>query len=167
MSVYFFFSSRRRHTRLQGDWSSDVCSSEAGNTVPPAKEKDAGRGRKTIAACAGEPRSAITGKFPAILATGAFETAVGGRHRCDQRLHRGPRPDVEYRSNEPVARVAPWRAARSTRRRGHEQFAADRRNGERSAMPVLPRYRACEGRVRGGVGGAHFSCFDFANARRV
>src|SRR5688500_20395958 len=23
----FFFSSRRRHTRLQGDWSSDVCSS--------------------------------------------------------------------------------------------------------------------------------------------
>src|SRR5256885_11044331 len=29
-SIYFvfFFSSRRRHTRLQGDWSSDVCSSD-------------------------------------------------------------------------------------------------------------------------------------------
>src|SRR5256885_8287707 len=27
---YFFFSSRRRHTRLQGDWSSDVCSSDLG-----------------------------------------------------------------------------------------------------------------------------------------
>src|SRR5256885_1789521 len=26
--VRFFFSSRRRHTRLQGDWSSDVCSSD-------------------------------------------------------------------------------------------------------------------------------------------
>src|SRR5215467_16043338 len=26
--MYFFFSSRRRHTRLQGDWSSDVCSSD-------------------------------------------------------------------------------------------------------------------------------------------
>src|SRR5256885_7104059 len=25
---WFFFSSRRRHTRLQGDWSSDVCSSD-------------------------------------------------------------------------------------------------------------------------------------------
>src|SRR5256885_6992494 len=25
---HFFFSSRRRHTRLQGDWSSDVCSSD-------------------------------------------------------------------------------------------------------------------------------------------
>src|SRR5256885_3873851 len=28
VSVGFFFSSRRRHTRLQGDWSSDVCSSD-------------------------------------------------------------------------------------------------------------------------------------------
>src|SRR5256885_3952712 len=27
-SVCFFFSSRRRHTILQGDWSSDVCSSD-------------------------------------------------------------------------------------------------------------------------------------------
>src|SRR5256885_11798694 len=28
--IVFFFSSRRRHTRLQGDWSSDVCSSDLG-----------------------------------------------------------------------------------------------------------------------------------------
>src|SRR5256885_8703046 len=28
VSCLFFFSSRRRHTRLQGDWSSDVCSSD-------------------------------------------------------------------------------------------------------------------------------------------
>src|SRR2546430_12993469 len=26
--VYFFFSSRRRHTRFDCDWSSDVCSSD-------------------------------------------------------------------------------------------------------------------------------------------
>src|SRR5688500_19863837 len=25
---YYFFSCRRRHTSLQGDWSSDVCSSD-------------------------------------------------------------------------------------------------------------------------------------------
>src|SRR5205807_4925881 len=31
----FFFSSRRRHTRLQGDWSSDVCSSDLRGTVAP------------------------------------------------------------------------------------------------------------------------------------
>src|SRR6266571_5282715 len=28
ISVFFFFSSRRRHTRLTCDWSSDVCSSD-------------------------------------------------------------------------------------------------------------------------------------------
>src|SRR5919106_2482634 len=33
-SAFFFVSSRRRHTRLQGDWSSDVCSSD----LPPAYE---------------------------------------------------------------------------------------------------------------------------------
>src|SRR3989475_8885096 len=27
-SVFFFFSSRRRHTRFDCDWSSDVCSSD-------------------------------------------------------------------------------------------------------------------------------------------
>src|SRR5437763_16584898 len=32
--VFFFFSSRRRHTRYIGDWSSDVCSSDLGS--PPA-----------------------------------------------------------------------------------------------------------------------------------
>src|SRR5438094_6352903 len=26
--LFFFFSSRRRHTRSYGDWSSDVCSSD-------------------------------------------------------------------------------------------------------------------------------------------
>src|SRR2546430_4655729 len=30
---YFFFSSRRRHTRFDCDWSSDVCSSDL--TMPP------------------------------------------------------------------------------------------------------------------------------------
>src|SRR2546426_3754437 len=29
--VTFFFASRRRHTRFQGDWSSDVCSSDLSN----------------------------------------------------------------------------------------------------------------------------------------
>src|SRR5256885_14453354 len=32
----FFFSSRRRHTRLQGDWSSDVCSSDLSRRPAPA-----------------------------------------------------------------------------------------------------------------------------------
>src|SRR5207248_6920247 len=44
----FFFSSRRRHTRSYGDWSSDVCSSDlVSETVPQPVELgvfgDAGR----------------------------------------------------------------------------------------------------------------------------
>src|SRR5256886_4063847 len=35
--VCFFFSSRRRHTRFDCDWSSDVCSSDLfGALLPPA-----------------------------------------------------------------------------------------------------------------------------------
>src|SRR5207248_4010045 len=32
---FFFFSSRRRHTRSYGDWSSDVCSSDLPTTASP------------------------------------------------------------------------------------------------------------------------------------
>src|SRR3989454_8248861 len=35
----FFFSSRRRHTRLQGDWSSDVCSSDLFEAPPPKADE--------------------------------------------------------------------------------------------------------------------------------
>src|SRR5256885_10099272 len=41
----FFFSSRRRHTRLQGDWSSDVCSSDLEAAVRLAAEL---RGRHAL-----------------------------------------------------------------------------------------------------------------------
>src|SRR6266446_4483218 len=42
LSFFFFFSSRRRHTRLQGDWSSDVCSSDLlveADVVQPAASR--------------------------------------------------------------------------------------------------------------------------------
>src|SRR5256885_13224029 len=35
LDTFFFFSSRRRHTRLQGDWSSDVCSSDLESVTVP------------------------------------------------------------------------------------------------------------------------------------
>src|SRR2546426_6903054 len=41
----FFFSSRRRHTRLQGDWSSDVCSSDLVLRVGAAHVGTHARGR--------------------------------------------------------------------------------------------------------------------------
>src|SRR2546430_10928273 len=33
-TIIFFFSSRRRHTRFDCDWSSDVCSSDLSSTTP-------------------------------------------------------------------------------------------------------------------------------------
>src|SRR3712207_7595251 len=36
LSIFFFFSSRRRHTRYWRDWSSDVCSSDlAAQAIDP------------------------------------------------------------------------------------------------------------------------------------
>src|SRR5438046_6570058 len=35
---FFFFSSRRRHTRLVSDWSSDVCSSDLSASPSPRRE---------------------------------------------------------------------------------------------------------------------------------
>src|SRR3712207_6953363 len=46
--VFFFFSSRRRHTRYWRDWSSDVCSSDLGGRrllpVPAAGRPELRRG---------------------------------------------------------------------------------------------------------------------------
>src|SRR6266480_961923 len=41
-NVFFFFSSRRRHTRLTCDWSSDVCSSD----LRPGRRGGAARRRR-------------------------------------------------------------------------------------------------------------------------
>src|SRR5688500_19749101 len=45
---FFFYSSRRRHTRLQGDWSSDVCSSDL--FVPERSADRGARGEDQVGA---------------------------------------------------------------------------------------------------------------------
>src|SRR6266511_2622825 len=42
MLVFFFFSSRRRHTRFSRDWSSDVCSSDLGSRLALTQAELAG-----------------------------------------------------------------------------------------------------------------------------
>src|SRR3712207_895481 len=39
MLIFFFFSSRRRHTRYWRDWSSDVCSSDLGDVAVQRKPR--------------------------------------------------------------------------------------------------------------------------------
>src|SRR2546426_12045803 len=71
-----FFASRRRHTRLQGDWSSDVCSSDlVERRHAPCPLDDAGaveqeeierdehdRGRQDGPAAGGDRKSVVEGK---------------------------------------------------------------------------------------------------------
>ena len=44
----FFFSSRRRHTRLVSDWSSDVCSSDLDILEPEEKEEEVSKPESEI-----------------------------------------------------------------------------------------------------------------------
>ena len=49
--VIFFFSSRRRHTRLRRDWSSDVCSSDLlpqGNAETISPPQDMNRSKLNL-----------------------------------------------------------------------------------------------------------------------
>src|SRR5205807_1684925 len=91
--IFFFFSSRRRHTRLQGDWSSDVCSSDlpdARELRPAGAHPDARRGRKPQcigrcgrrslrigqAACRVKERALLAALFLVTLATVMFEVLL-------------------------------------------------------------------------------------------
>src|SRR5256885_7218555 len=84
----FFFSSRRRHTRLQGDWSSDVCSSDLKN----AEDVKTGAGqyftpRPLIRAIVEvmRPEPGMTVCDPA-CGTGGFLLAEIGRASCRGRV---------------------------------------------------------------------------------
>src|SRR2546421_5800682 len=63
-SVYFFFfSSRRRHTRSDRDWSSDVCSSDLGNPAAARGAEGAGAQPPGVGARGGEDgRVGVTGR---------------------------------------------------------------------------------------------------------
>src|SRR5256885_5607944 len=56
MAIFFFFSSRRRHTRLQGDWSSDVCSSDLRARLEAKEAKEAKRLQEKKRAAEDQPK---------------------------------------------------------------------------------------------------------------
>src|SRR2546426_1123622 len=70
--MFFFFSSRRRHTRLQGDWSSDVCSSDLNRKGPAADRRQA----------VAQRRPALVGDHKAGLGAGT------DRHRAEVKAAR-------------------------------------------------------------------------------
>src|SRR5256885_10898760 len=88
--LVFFFSSRRRHTRLQGDWSSDVCSSDL--TVCPTTRNEVGSGRganRADTVRAWLP-PALEGDFHSAFGSSVLEEFVAahkiGRASCRERV---------------------------------------------------------------------------------
>src|SRR5437763_16919925 len=67
---YFFFSSRRRHTRYIGDWSSDVCSSDLSRVPGRAKISHGEGSRRTRQAAGGRRGAGVD---------------AGGRRRSEER----------------------------------------------------------------------------------
>src|SRR2546426_2035634 len=107
-NLLFFFSSRRRHTRLQGDWSSDVCSSDLSTTS-----------RARTSRCA---RRATT--------AGSRNCRAPPAPRAPARPRSGWAPD-EARGNEPVTSGPPPPPSILPRERHHllvldiERFAPE------------------------------------------
>src|SRR5256885_12170767 len=81
----FFFSSRRRHTRLQGDWSSDVCSSDLREGISQTRNHLRHRQVRVAQACPDHPGPTRTVKFEDTL-----EVAEKLRHAHGQEVLRAP-----------------------------------------------------------------------------
>src|SRR5690242_20981069 len=94
--IYFFFSSRRRHTRLTCDWSSDVCSSDLLDLHQEAFAADPRMERKARF------------RFPQLLGP---QEGVGERHAAE--VDEGPR---QRRAAE-AARSEERRVGKECRRR--------------------------------------------------
>src|SRR5688500_20112999 len=81
MTHVFFFPSRRRHTRLQGDWSSDVCSSDL-SPRPGASSRT--NGRKPKRSCAPMHGQCISSIHARKKAWEYFKNKIG-RASCRER----------------------------------------------------------------------------------
>src|SRR2546422_4429138 len=78
MFLFFFFSSRRRHTRCSRDWSSDVCSSDL-----VADDPDDPEGHKALGEALIEAGERERGIEELDLATTGFETRGNLRQAQD------------------------------------------------------------------------------------
>src|SRR3989475_6829022 len=93
--VFFFFSSRRRHTRFDCDWSSDVCSSDLRERAA-ARRPDPRRHRQARDDRAGRRRSAQARRELTLSARGPF---WGRAHRAVRRRSEEHTSELQSQSN--------------------------------------------------------------------
>src|SRR5688500_10844924 len=84
----FVFSSRSRHTRLQGDWSSDVCSSDLSSPSSSGGRSSASRG-----CCSPCPSTSPSGRSPTICCPSRATRGRRARARDELPERRGQPAD--------------------------------------------------------------------------
>src|SRR5438105_15434289 len=109
---FFFFSSRRRHTRSTRDWSSDVCSSDLWQLAPRAMYNLMQEARKS-------------GLDVVTQAELLFITAKEVLNHRFLYLHGRDRSEERRVGKEWRARRSPYHAKKKTRRTAGDQMIAD------------------------------------------
>src|SRR5207237_5776025 len=105
---YFFFSSRRRHTRFKCDWSSDVCSSDLGDLEVKARAFG-----WAVASCDGHDPRSLASTLEGLAHEQRPKLEIG-RASCRERSRDGGGAWVVKRSNK-------WRSVRSEAEVNREQ----------------------------------------------
>src|SRR5438046_9545139 len=105
---FFFFSSRRRHTRLVSDWSSDVCSSDLVESVPSWRGFSSGASRCSSSGSWSLPRAPLR-SLPVLWSAGRSEERRVGKE-CRGGGWRGQcrRKEVSNRVVERECGVSGW-----------------------------------------------------------
>src|SRR2546429_2974248 len=154
--VFFFFSSRRRHTRCSRDWSSDVCSSDledrsrlrADERFPPLADQVRAGPQLAQRACSDERRPRGGGV--------RIEQVEGvGHSRCTSSFKRSARP-VGITSVWPLARTTTISSRPTTATCSLSDQITDRRTSSATvAFPTTTLPCASGLRMRNKIGRAH------------
>src|SRR6266850_3716034 len=136
-AFFFFFSSRRRHTRLQGDWSSDVCSSDLDGQRALALQRLENAlagpgglaGHETHSTAVPHPISSVREQFSIlrpVRAPRCSPSEAGRRsaplHRTPAASPRSPRAKREQRSCETRPPLTPPKTRNGRAAFGARQF---------------------------------------------
>src|SRR5690625_2157086 len=92
---FFFFSSRRRHTRWPRDWSSDVCSSDLEPHDLPLRVPFRIKIRSPFPAAEGQPGQAV------------FESLLKRKKLYDTQIHRWMKSQTSFVGAESTVKLHP------------------------------------------------------------